>query len=258
MFLGLLKKDFLLVKDLLLVGLLAEIVLLIGGAAFFASQGIFDSIFIFLFFAYMFHIVLLPIAMMTLLRQEEKGQYWLHGTARASKLMFSKLMISLLVTLSSLILIDVLTLGTFFVKFPSEFIKTSDGSIPYADGFIFNGIILLAALCFTFLGLFLWSIYHSLNVFPALKKFRWLLVIVIYLVMQGLISWFIDQPIIQQLFDSWVIPVSDWLEPVLMGSGFGSSFSAGGVQIWPIIFSLLYIAGLYIVSCWLLDRKVEV
>ncbi|WP_203361640.1 hypothetical protein [Bacillus sp. REN10] len=258
MLFGLLKKDFLLVKDLLLIGLVTEMVLFIGGATFFASQGLFDYIYVFLFFAYMLHVPMLPVVIMMALRQEEKGQYWLHGTASASKLMFSKLIISLLVTVASLVLIDVVTLVSFFIEFPVEFIGVSNQEIPYLNGFIFNGIILLAALYFTFLGLFFWSLYHSLNGFPALKKIRWLLIIALYFVMQAVISWFIDQPIIQKLLNSWVISVEDWLEPALMGAGFQISVSAGGIQVWSILLTLLYIAGLYIVSCWLLDRKVEV
>ncbi|OZI11235.1 hypothetical protein CEW92_12765 [Bacillaceae bacterium SAS-127] len=253
---GLLKKDFLLVKDLLLIGLIAEIVLFIGGASFFASQGIFDYIFVFLFFAYMAHVVIFPVVLMVLLRQEEKGQYWLHGTARASKLMFSKLLIALVVTLASLVVVDVLVLISFFIEFPVEFVNSPNQEIPYVEGFLVNGMILLVSFYFTFLGLFFWSVYHSLNVFPALKKVRWVLLIVLYIVMNAIITWIVDQPFIQKLFNSWLIPVEDWLEPMIIG--FTITRPPEGIAVWPIIFSLLYIVGLYVISCWLLDRKVEV
>ncbi|MGM7636568.1 hypothetical protein [Bacillus sp. Hm123] len=253
---GLLKKDFLLVKDLLLIGLIAEVVLFIGGASFFASQGIFDYIFVFLSLTYMAHIALFPVALMVLLRQEEKGQYWLHGTARASKLMFSKLLIALVVTLASLVLVDVLALIAFFIEFPVEFVNSPSQEIPYAEGFLVNVVILLVSFHFTFLGLFFWSIYHALNVFPALKKVRWLLLIVLYIVMNAIITWIADQAVIQKLFNSWIIPVADWLGPMMMGLTVTTPIE--GIPVWPIIFSLLYIAGLYVVSCWLLDRKVEV
>lgn len=263
MFLGLLKKDFLLIKDLFLVWLLTETVLFIVGAAFFSYFDTFEMVIAFLYLAALFHIAVLPIAMMVLLNKEEKaGHYWLHGTAAVWQLLLSKLLISFAVTAASLILIDGFTLASFSVEFPKEIITNFDSRIPYLEGFLINGGILTSAIYFTLLGLFFWAVYHSLNAFPALKKFRWLIIVLIYLTMQVLMAGVLALRTTRKLLSSWAIPISESFHANLKGYRLLGltlqSASEPVIFIWPLILPALFVVVLFLATCWLLSRKVEV
>ena len=111
MFKGLLKKDFLLMKTYMWVWLAAVVVIYAAGAGFASYHDQFHLIFPLLMMLYIGHVVMLPTAAWILLKAEEKGQYWLHGTAGGKKLLLSKMMISFFVTMTSLFVTNVLMLS---------------------------------------------------------------------------------------------------------------------------------------------------
>lgn len=258
MFQGLLKKDFLLIKNYFWLWLIAVLAIYGAGLMFATYYDAFALVFPFIFMIYLFHLVLLPMTEMVLLKAEEKGQYWLHSTAGGMRLLLSKLVVALAVFLASLVLTDVLALITLNIANVQEYIHIPGRSVPYREGFLLNGALTAGALYFTVWGLFLWTVYHSLNAYPLLKKVRWGVVIAVYVAFQWLAAKMLEIPLIEKWFASWTVRVS---EPGTQAWGIGAmSFSVenGAIQIWPIIVSVLFHVGLFLAAAWLLNRKVEV
>ncbi|KAB7708669.1 hypothetical protein F9802_00495 [Bacillus aerolatus] len=258
MFQGLLKKDFLLIKNYLVVWLVLVLALYFCAAAFAVYQGEFYLVFPFIFFIYFFHIVLLPIAEMVLLKAEEKGHYWLHSTAGGVKQLLSKLLIAFFAFIVSLILTDLLALISLKIALPQGFVDTPDNRMPYAEGILLNMGLTGGALYFAVWGLFLWAVYHSLNAYPTLKKIRWFLILAIYIFIQAATAKVLQIPLIQKWFASWTMNIGE-SETKAWGIG-GMHFSVenGDIQLWPIILSVIFHMALFLAAAWLLNRKVEV
>ncbi|OCA92450.1 hypothetical protein [Pseudobacillus wudalianchiensis] len=258
MFPGLLRKDFLLIKNYAWLWLILVLAVYGCGLAVAAYYGEFFLVFPFLFFIYFFHVALLPITEMILLKAEEKGQYWLHSTAGGVKLLLSKILVSLFLFIISLILADVLALISLNIALPQGFINTPEGEIPYKEGFLLNIGLTAGALYFTIWGLFLWAVYHSLNAYPFIKKIRWGVVIAVYLFFQWITAKLLQIPFIQKWFASWTVNISESGTRAWGIGGMHFSIENGDIQIWPIILSILFHIALFLAAAWLLNRKVEV
>ncbi|MGG3450900.1 hypothetical protein [Domibacillus aminovorans] len=263
MFRGLLKKDFLLVKTYLWVWLAAIILLYAAGSVFASYKGEFYLVFPFFILLYMGHMVLLPIAACILLKAEEKGQYWLHGTAGGKKLLSSKLISAFLVMIASLILTNLLMAFSLFISRSSGFSIIEQGKFPFIEGLLLKGLMLnggivIGALYFTIWGLFLWALYHSLNQYPMLKKIRWIIIAAAYFITNTIIGRMTTWDVVQSFFNQWTIRFSPSASNTIMFEGFGFTLSDGAIQVWPVLLSIIGLLLLFMAAGWLLDRKVEV
>ncbi|OMP67582.1 hypothetical protein [Domibacillus epiphyticus] len=258
---GLLKKDFWLIKTYMLVWLCAVVVIYAAGAGFASYHDQFHLVFPFLMMLYMGHIVMLPTAAWILLKAEEKGQYWLHGTAGGKKLLLSKMMISFFVTMTSLFVTNVLMLISLMISVPLPYFPLMEnGSFPFFEGVLLNGGITLGAFYFTLWGLFLWAFYHSLTKYPVLKKIRWVIIIAMYLIIQTVIARITEWKMVQSFFNQWTIQVGlpESKFETYNAMSFSFTMTGGEIQVWPIVLGAIYLLILFLAAGWLLDRKVEV
>jgi hypothetical protein len=258
MFQGLLKKDFLIVKTYLWIWLAAVPILYAGGAAFASYHDRFYLVFSFLIALYVGHMVILPVAATILLRAEEKGQYWLHGTAGGKKLLSSKLLISALVMIASLFVTNILMLFSLLVAVPKDYSILHQGKLPLFEGVLFNGGIIFGAMYFTLWGLFLWSMFHSMSQYPILKKFRWIIIIAVYFIIQTIIARMTEWSAVKTFLQSWSIQVGSPKSNIGQFDGLSFTMNGGELLMWPIILSIVGFCLLFIAAGWLLDRKVEV
>ncbi|OLN23450.1 hypothetical protein BTO30_05685 [Domibacillus antri] len=258
MFKGLLKKDFLLMKTYMWVWLGAVAVIYAAGAAFASYHDQFHLIFPFLMMLYMGHVVMLPTAAWILLKAEEKGQYWLHGTAGGEKLLLSKMLISFLVMMTSLFVTNVLMLISMMISMPADFALFENGEFPVFEGVLLNGGITLGGCYFTLWGLFLWAFFHSLTKYPALKKIRWVIIIALYLIIQTVIARITEWKMVQSFFNQWTIQVGLPESNIWEYDAMRFTITGGEIQVWPIVLGAIYLLVLFLATGWLLDRKVEV
>ncbi|MEK4028701.1 hypothetical protein MKZ02_09125 [Pseudobacillus sp. FSL P4-0506] len=258
MFQGLLRKDFLLIRNYFWLWLILVLAVYGCGLAVAVYYGEFFLVFPFLFMIYFFHVALLPIAEMILLRAEEKGQYWLHSRAGGVKLLLSKILVALAAFIVSLVLTDVLALISLNIALPQGFIDTPENQMPYREGFLLNIALTAGALYFAVWGLFLWAVYHSLNAYPVFKKLRWLVVIAVYVFLQWITAKLLQVPFVQKWFESWTVNIGESGARAWGVGGMHFSIENGAVQIWPVIFSILLHVALFLAAAWLLNRKVEV
>ncbi|MBM7649004.1 hypothetical protein JOC78_001954 [Bacillus ectoiniformans] len=259
MFKGLLIKDYLLIKNYMWGWLAAVLAIYAAGISLIMYNDVLEVMFPFVLFLYFLHTILLPVTGMILLKAEEKGQYWLHGTANGWKLLLSKLLISCLVFFVSLLLMDVLALISANISFPKELMNGN--RLPFSEGFFLNGAIFIGALYFTMWGLFFWAFYHSLNGRPALKKIRWLLIGAIYFSVSYIASQLTKLPLFQNWFAAWTVDIVDARDASTQsfgGPGLSFSIENGGLQVWPLLLAIVFQAFLFLAASWMLDRKVEV
>ncbi|WP_050181276.1 hypothetical protein [Domibacillus robiginosus] len=261
MFLGLLKKDFLLVKTYLWIWLAALLLLYMAGGLLASYYSVFYYMFPLLLTLYVGHTVIFPVASAILLKAEEKGQYWRHGTAGAVKLLGSKLMMAALFTITSLFLTNLFMVISWVIMEPvsNPFIDLS-GSIPWLEGTIFNIAIVFGGLYFTLWGLFLWGLFHSLAQYPALKKFAWVIIFAVYFGTQAILTRLSEWQPVKNFLQSWSIQME---LTEMSASHFGNvaldfTDKGGELLLWPILLSIAGLCILFWAASWLLDRKVEV
>lgn len=258
MFQGLLKKDFLLIKTYLWIWLAGVVLLYAAGASFASYRDRFDLVFPFLIALFAGHAVILPITAAILLKAEEKGQYWLHGTAGGKKLLSSKLLISAVVTIASLFVTNVLTLFSLWVSEFEDYSIWPHGEFPLFEGVLFNGGVLFGALYFAIWGLFLWALFHSMSQYPGLKKFRWIIIIAVYFITQTIITRIAEWSAVKTFLQSSSIQVGSPESNIGQFDGVRFTMSGGEFLVWPVILSIVGLCLLFFAAGWLLDRKVEV
>lgn len=255
-FQGLLKKDFHISKNwfFLWIGFLALFLILP-----FALEVYFHQPLSFLPIAVImllgFHVFFLPGMLLSMLRLEGKTQLWLYNPQNSKLLILSKIVISIAYQLIAQLFITCVGL-VIYLFFKDLFI------LDKADLFIelttLNAGLVLISLYFSLWCLFYWTVYHSLGKYPKMKNWRWLFVVVLFILL-SLISSFLESiDVLQDILTKWKIPV-------IMGASF--KYSHAGYTLGlntmnlPVLTLVLYVAisvGLFVISCLLLDRKVEV
>lgn len=261
MFQGLLKKDFLLIKTYLWIWLAVLLFLYTAGGLLASYYDVFYYMFPLLLTLYVGHIVIFPIASAILLKAEEKGQYWRHGTAGAAKLLGSKLIIAAFFTGVSLFLANVFMLISWLIIEPisNPFIDLSAG-IPWFEGMVFNIAILFGGLYFTLWGLFLWGLFHSLAQYPALKKFAWVIIFAVYFATQAVLARLSEWQPVRNFMQSWSVQMDStkWSASQFGNIALDFTDKGGELLLWPIFLSIAGLCVLFWAASWLLDRKVEV
>jgi hypothetical protein len=203
-----------------------------------------------------FHLAVMPVIVFSMLRMEGKTQLWLHSPQSGFKLIVPKLIIAFMYSTISFLLVDILG-AVSLAGLPEDAFFSY---WPLKEGILFNLGITVAAFNFSIWILFFWTFYHALGKFPVIKNIRWLFIIGFIVIYQGLTAILMSFKWVQRLFESWTIKVPA-----------GLAFSAGRgdaevsfmneiipFPVLPFAFEGLVMITLFIISCRLLDRKVEV
>ncbi|WP_197076546.1 hypothetical protein [Domibacillus indicus] len=251
-------KDFLLIRMYLFTWLAVLIVLYTAGASFAAYQKQFYLVFPFLLVLYVGHTLVLPVTAGILLKAEEKGQYWLHGTADGKRLLSSKLIVSTIVLLASLLLTNVLMAFSLMAANGESQLAFLEGQFPWVEGVLFNGGIIFSAFYLTTWGLFLWSLFHSMAQSPALRKIRWILIIAVYFITQTVIVRVTEWSAVKAFLQSWSIQIESPLSSTGGMNEISFTMDSNGLLVWPLLLSCAGFCLLFFAAAWLLDRKVEV
>ncbi len=212
---------------------------------------------IFLIMLGMFHLVVLPVIVTSMLRLEGKTQLWLHSPHNGFMLIIPKLLISLIYSIVSFLLVDIL--GMISLKMSPH--NSLFEYWPFKEGIFFNLGVTTVSFYFSIWTLFLWALYHALSKFPSIKNIRWLVITGFIIVYQSVVAFFMNLKWVQNVFfESFTVSIP---------SGFfftvGQSEASAGLHtemiplpVLPFLFEGLVMIIIFIISCWLLDRKVEV
>lgn len=256
-FLGLLKKDGMILQFWYMMWF----VLSVGGMiiAFFFSKK-FDEPLVTLpiiFFLFFFHLYLMPLMMMSMLRMEGKTQMWLHNPQSSYQLLFSKLCVVVGYQMISQLLVNLYFLLLYKWYFNEQMIQKLNLMFNFKHFCVLNGFVLGTALYFTLWIIFLWTVYHSLSKFPALKHLRWLVIVLIIGVYHFL--GYLSQKFgfNDYIFGLWKV---EFYSNKTYENGVGLDAAVTSLEI-PASFYFYYVIPciiLFFVAGKLLDRKVEV
>ena len=212
---------------------------------------------VFLMMLGVFHIAVLPTIVFSMLKLEGNTQLWLHSPQNGFTLIISKIMIAFLYSTLSLLIVDALGMISL-VLFPENGLFAY---WPFKEGVFFNLIVTTVALYFSVWTIFFWTFYHALNKYPALKNIRSLVIVGFIIIYQSIISFFMSLKWVQKLFfESFTVNVnSGFFFTIGQGeANFGMNGDIIPMPILPFLFEGCVMITLFILSCWLLDRKVEV
>lgn len=256
-FKGLLWKDFK-TSSIWFYGWIAIIVLLfiiglvIGN--YVHEPGIIQ---IFLIMIGVFHFAFLPGMVLSMLRLEGKTQLWLHSPHSGFMLIMPKLIIASLYSTLSLLLVDGLGVLMMFL-YPDDSLFSY---WPIKEGILFNLGVTIGGLYFSGWGIFLWTLYHSLSKYPSIKHIRWIFIAGFIILYQSLVAFLMSIDWVEKLFfETFTVKVSSGFFFSVNANETNAGFNLDMIPlpVPPFLFEGMIVIIVFIISCRLLDRKVEV
>ena len=257
---GLLKKEFYLSKTNVLIALVGPLVAII--ASFFIARSVDEPAVMFGISLVIlgFHIFNLAFYMLNSLQVESRQLHlWLHNPQPASKLLIAKLVNGFGALLLSL------SVSILFV------IYAGNKSLPYYDVTILDwsavsqvmGTIIFylvnMAIYFAIWIIFYWTIHQVIKGY--IGKFSIVITILLFFFTQWGLSWITETKLYYLLTGWGKLPIRFDQSTFISMLSVPPDIINGEIQLLFLgeyLFSLLFSIGLFFLSSWLIDRKVEV
>ncbi|MCY8268870.1 hypothetical protein MOC48_21305 [Bacillus haynesii] len=252
-FSGLFKKDFLMARFWSLVWMLCMICAIIASFGFAHYTGESMALFGVLVTILVFHSLFCPLMMLAQLRLEGKTQLWLYNPNNSALLLLSKL-----VSAAVYQLISHAVLFIFGLIVRSVLLSSSDNMFSVLDLLLVNIAVFLGSVIFSTWVMFLWTIYEALRKYPAIKKIRWIIPLLIYNVYGLIEALFIKSGLFQKLQKFWGISLTAEFKFHYEHSGWTVTFSQVDLPGILLVYYAVLGVCLFYLSCKLLTRRVEV
>lgn len=241
---ALLKKDFKLTRTIFFVGLVINLlfVMLTMYVGKIADNTL--LMFIPLGVAIVFHIFYVPIMVFISLRTEANQLHlWLHNPQPASRLLLSKIVNGLIMVVISLLMLYVMS--GLLIEPKSNSIEPYWTDIWTSGLIIFPHVIILSTMIGVCV-LFLWTLFQFFKF--RIGRWSWLVVI-------GAI-----------IIPNWITSLFESTSLYRLGTNWGGitynfpSFSIAPIQLYTgeYLYNFIIIIGLFILTAWIIDNKVEV
>ncbi|MGY3716517.1 hypothetical protein ACWE42_13445 [Sutcliffiella cohnii] len=256
---GLLNKDWLLSKNWMMIGLfimLGIILISWGFSQYYDNPYILFGVCLTIFSFHIFYIFAFFISSLIL---EGKTHLWLHSPQSTLALVSSKLLIAVFINVIS---ISIFSLILYVV------LKLYKGIIPYSqvytnisvDIFFYSIGITIIGIYFGVLGLFYWVVYQSLGSVTFLKKWKGIVLIVIFLITNYCINKISQWDVYESILQFGPIPIQLVTQFTIGDQESGMSYfglgpemlSVGGIATYVTV-----VLGIIYVSSWLIDKVVE-
>lgn len=209
--------------------------------------------------------ILQPFIMFSLifgcLNYDGKTQLWIYNPQSAAMLLGSKLLSSVLFQVVSILFASCLVFVAF--KVPTSYFQQDFqvGSITELGGLLqIGGVMTAVSIVIAVLMMFLWVVYHALARIQLIKNIRWLFVFFLFIGMILLKYWVGNTKVYQKLDEIWAVPAFSGSSSFSLSKTNLEFYLEGGGNI-SLLTSGLDVIGLlilFLASCWLLDRKIEV
>ncbi len=245
---GLLKKEFFLLRNALLTGFALLIVAFAASAIFSAALEEKDLLAAGAISSAFLHMFYMPLFLLISLSSEQKQMnLWLYNPQPVGVLIVSKM----LVILGGMV-VSLLITGIYGVTVLSRF-------PPAQQPFDLSGLLLLGSAAAVliiatsiYLSLWLllgWSVFFATRTY--IGNWSWLAVGLLFIALQFVTEWFQNTAAYEATAHWGKIELAPLTEPLGEVSTF--HFYSGG-----LIFTALFAILMFLVSAWLIDRKVEV
>ncbi len=258
-FIGLLKKDLSLMKFWYFVWLTFMFIGMIGVYALsvYTSE---PSITVpFLVTMASFHVFLAPLSLLTVLNIEGKTQLWLYNPQSSIKLLLSKISSAAIIQLIAQTFISLYAFFIMKVLLDNGLIDSFSSFLPFKQGFLMQLGIFGTSMYFSIWVIFLWTVYHSLGKYPAIKNFRWLGVILVWFAYNVLEVLLAKTKLFKNELFSFGVSVN--IAPKMdykMENGWNILYTDANIPIVTIGLYIILSIIFFLLASWLLDRKVEV
>jgi len=241
---ALLKKDFKLTRTVFFVGLVINLLIVL--LTFYMGKQADHTLLIFLplVVAVVLHVLYVPIMVFISLRTEANQLHlWLHNPGPASTLLISKILNGLMMLVISLVMLYVMSGLLIIPKFNLIEAYWTDTWI--SGLFIFLHIIIISIIIGVWV-LFLWALYQSLKF--AIGRWSWLVVIGAVIIPYW-IDVLLESTKLYSLLTKWGSMTYHF-----------PSFSIQPIQTYAgeYLYTFIIIIGLFFLSAWIVDNKVEV
>ncbi|WP_445490202.1 hypothetical protein [Niallia sp. 03133] len=251
-FKGLLQKDIKLSKTFFYTFLIMMAIAIATGLGFSGYYKSYDLVAAISFGLVAAHFIYLPISIFSSLKLEGKTQLWLHNPNSSIKLLFSKILSSLIFSSISLVI------SIFLANICLNMSEKMDVFFTSAD-LLYMGIFALIISSYISIWIiFYWVVYHSLARITWIKKIRWLVLIIIWNAWSAF-TYFIDKlPFIMALKQMSIIKLGKAFQFQAGENSFSAGIESTEVSLVVVVGYFGIMVVLFLVSSWLLDRKVEV
>jgi hypothetical protein len=241
---ALLKKDFKLTRAVFFIGLVIN--LLIVMLTFYMGMKADHTLLIFLplVVAAALHILYVPVNVFISLKTEANQLHlWLHNPQSASRLLMSKILNGLMMLIISLFMLYVMSGLLIIPKF--KLIEAYWMDTWRSGLFVFPHIILISIIISVWV-VFLWSLYQFLKF--KIGRWSWLVVIGAVIIPSWLTA-LIESTTMYSLVTKWGSITYNF-----------PSFSIQPIQTYAgeYLYTFIFIIGLFFLSAWIVDNKVEV
>lgn len=254
---GLLKKEFRLGFPTI-VGAFVLMMFFLGLGTYFnlkhQEPGILFSISIFVAAV---HFFFLPGYMLvSLIKEHSRMHLWLHSLQTGRNLLLAKLINGVLAAAASMIIPTWICLATF-ESAVHPFIQLNDSWNGLMIGFLIIAHMIGFSLYVTLWGIFYWVIYRWIAVYFG--KISWLITILIIIGGSVLISAWSETALFDLLTEWGAIPINiDKYVTLLPGGNISLGDMDSYVYAGSYVYYTVVAVIVFLVSSWLLDRKVEV
>ena len=239
---ALLRKDFRLTRTVFFVGLVMN-VLMVMLSIYVGMKA--NSLFMFIpiVVAIGFHILYVPIMVFMSLRAEAHELHlWLHNPQPASSLLSSKIVNGLIMIVISLLTLYVVS--GLLIIFNFNLIEAYWADAWMSGLLIFLHIIMVSIMMGVWV-MFLWTLYQSLK--SRIGRWSWLVVIGV-VIGSGWIFAYFESTSLYRVVTNW--------------GGIVYHFPSFSLDIQTYtgeyMYNFIIIIGLFLLSAWIIDNKVEV
>jgi len=202
-----------------------------------------------------FHAFFLPGMLFSMLRLEGKTQLWLYNPQNSKALFLSKIAVSSIYQLIAQVFLTGVGLIIYQFNKNQLYIEAAD---LFKGITVFNVGLLLFGLYISCWAIFYWTVYHSLGKFPAVKNWRWLLILLLFFVFNTITALLAKIEFLKEIINKWKIPVLMSANGDFKHGGWQISLNAVDIPVVGLVIYVIVAFSLFLISCWLLDRKVEV
>ena len=210
------------------------------------------------FGVYVVHVLYLPIFLLSSLKIEGKTQLWLYNPNSGSMLFLAKIAAGLTYYFISILIALIITYWTvhrvgFFLEFQDQVLR----------GLLFLGVSTLFITIYLGIWvLFYWTFYHSMKNIPYVKNIRWLIIIAVWLALNTLGNFISNLTLYKKMSEIWAIQIHVveglHFETSQMSTTMTPNFGMIPFSFVTEILNTILMVGVFFISVWLLERKVEV
>lgn len=241
---ALFKKDFRLTRTVFFIGLVINFLILF--LTLFVDVNTGDNLYLFipLVIAIVFHVLYLPILLFISLKSEANQLHlWLHNPQSAAALLLSKVLNGIVMMVISLVVLYAMAGSLINSRFSLIEAYWTD---TWMAGLLIFPHILVISITIGIWVILLWSLYHALKY--RIGRWTWL-VLLGAVILPSLISDLIDSTKIYKQLTQWGSLEMNF-----------PTFSIDPIPAYAgeYLYHFIVLIGLFYLSAWIIDRKVEV